>query len=84
MNPNKIFPQRLRETMKENNMRKTDLVNATGINKSAISSYLFGRYEPKPDRLWKIAVALKVNPLWLLGVSGKKRGENDGVCKQSL
>ena len=77
MNPNRQLSQRLREAMKENSIRQIDLVNATGIDKSAISSYLSGRYEPKPDRLWKIAVALKVNPLWLLGVSDKKRGEND-------
>ncbi len=62
-----IFQQRLLETMKKNNIRQVDLVNSTGIGKSAINQYIKGINVPKQERLFLIADALKVDPFWLSG-----------------
>lgn len=47
--------------------RQADLVRETGIDKGALSHYLKGRYEPKQDVVYKLAVALNVSEMWLWG-----------------
>ena len=59
--------ERLRERMNELNMKQVDVVRATGIDKGALSSYLSGKYEPKDKTVYKLALALKVNEMWLWG-----------------
>ena len=59
--------ERLRFAMNAKNMKQVDLVEKTGINKGAISSYLSGRYEPKRGQIEKMAEALRVSPTWLAG-----------------
>lgn len=58
---------RLREGLLICNMRPVDLVNKTGIPKSAMSYYLSGRSVPKADRIYKISKALGVSEAWLMG-----------------
>jgi repressor LexA len=62
------FAKRLNYAMRVRGITtQTELVEATGISKGAISSYLEGRYEPKQQNLYLIAKALRVNPAWLMG-----------------
>ena len=61
------FANRLELSMKEKNIKSVDLVKKTKIDKSAISHYLAGKYEAKPDNLIKLAEVLDVNEQWLLG-----------------
>ena len=63
---------RLRLAMDEAGKRQVDLVRETGIDKSALSNYLKGRYEPKSDVVYKLAVALNVSEMWLWGYDCKK------------
>ena len=58
---------RLREALSIRNMKAVDLVEASGVPKSAISFYLAGKSKPKADRLYTIAQALDVSEAWLLG-----------------
>lgn len=58
---------RLRIALEKRNMRAVDLMDATGVPKSAISFYLAGKSKPKADRLYKIAQALNISEAWLLG-----------------
>ena len=58
---------RLREALSIRNMKAVDLVEASGVPKSAISFYLAGKSKPKADRLYIIAQVLDVNEAWLLG-----------------
>lgn len=60
-------PNRLREAMDVKGKKQIDLVRATGIDKGSISSYLSGRYEPKQEAIYKLAVALDVSEMWLWG-----------------
>ena len=64
------FKKRLLEMMEQRGMRQADLVAATGISRSLISSYLSGRYEPKDERLQALATALNCDPMWLAGYDG--------------
>lgn len=64
------FRARLKEMMEKRGMRQADLVNATGIDRSLISSYVSGRYEPKDENLKLIANALNCDAIWLAGYDG--------------
>jgi transcriptional regulator with XRE-family HTH domain len=64
------FKERLREMMEKRGMRQADLVNATGIERSIISSYVTGRYEPKDEKLQLLASALSCDAMWLAGYDG--------------
>lgn len=62
-----VFMQRMKETMQEKGIRQTDLVEKTGIDKGALSSYMNGRYMPNAEKFAKIANALGVSVDYLLG-----------------
>ena len=58
---------RLNQAMRLRGLTQTDIINKTGITKGALSSYLSGRYEPKHTNIYKLAKALNVSPVWLMG-----------------
>lgn len=60
-------PERLREAMTITGKKQADLVRETGIDKGSISNYLSGRYEPKQEAIYKLAIALNVSEMWLWG-----------------
>ena len=60
-------PLRLREAMNAIGKKQVDLVRETGIDKGSISNYLSGRYEPKSEAIYKLALALNVDEMWLWG-----------------
>ena len=60
-------PVRLREAMNAIGKKQVDLVRETGIDKGSISNYLSGRYEPKQEAIYKLALALDVSEMWLWG-----------------
>lgn len=63
---------RLKTAMEQAGKRQTDLVKETGIDKGAMSNYLKGKYEPKQDVVYKLALALNVSEMWLWGYDCKK------------
>ena len=65
----KTFAERLKHYMEQANIKQTDLVEKTKINKSSISEYLSGNYEPKQRNIYKIATALGIKPSQLMGIS---------------
>lgn len=60
--------ERIAEALELREMKQADLVKATGIGKSSISTYLSGEYEPKQKNIYKIAKALNVSEAWLMGL----------------
>ena len=58
---------RLKEGMSLRGLRQADIVEKTGINKGALSSYISGRYQPKQNNIFLLARALDVNEAWLMG-----------------
>lgn len=77
-------PERLREAMTLSGKKQVDLVRTTGIDKGSISNYLSGRYEPKQEAIYKLAVALDVSEMWLWGYDvpserPKEQKNNDAI-----
>lgn len=58
---------RISKALSIRGMKQSDLCEKTNIPKSAISQYVSGSFEPKQDRLFLIAQALDVDPVWLMG-----------------
>lgn len=48
-------------------IKQADLCKLAGIPKSSLSLYLKGAYEPKQDKIYKMADALNVSEKWLMG-----------------
>lgn len=59
--------ERIIQGMELRNMRQVDIIEKTGINKGALSSYISGRYEPKQTNIFLLAKALDVSEAWLMG-----------------
>lgn len=68
--------ERLAQYMKIYQMRQVDILEAVApyskdfgvkIQKSEISQYLSGKFEPGNDKIYVLSVALGLNPLWLMG-----------------
>lgn len=58
---------RLKEAMNAAGKKQADLVRDLDMNKSAVSRYLSGEYEPKQDAVLKMAAYLGVTEMWLWG-----------------
>lgn len=67
---------RLNEAFNLSGLKQADLVRMTDIDKSSISLYLAGKVTPKGDKLYKLSVALDVDPVWLSGFDVPMRKEN--------
>lgn len=63
----KTIAERIKEGMSIRNMKQIDIIEKTGINKGALSSYISGKYNPKQNNIYLIAKALDVNESWLMG-----------------
>ena len=59
--------KRLEQAMSIRNMKQSELCKQADIPKSSLSLYLRGAYEPKQDRLYKMANVLHVSEVWLMG-----------------
>lgn len=64
---NDLFSNRLKIAMDRINYKQIDLVQKAKIDKALISHYLSGDFMPKQENLKKIAEALEVNEVWLVG-----------------
>lgn len=67
---------RLKEIMKERNLKQVDILNkakpickkyGVKLEKNDLSQYISGKVEPKQDKLSVLAEALGVNEAWLMG-----------------
>lgn len=58
---------RIKKALSIRGMKQSELCEKTKIPKSALSEYISGAYEPKQDRIFLIAQALSVDPVWLMG-----------------
>lgn len=59
--------ERLKKAMALRGISQAEIVEKTGINKGALSSYLAGRYVPKQNNIFLMAQVLSVDPAWLMG-----------------
>ena len=59
--------KRIEKALSIRQMKQADLCKLADIPKSSLSLYLKGAYEPKQDKLYKMANALNVSERWLMG-----------------
>lgn len=58
---------RIRKALSIRNMTQSELCRRTKIATSAMSEYIKGLYDPKQDKIYIMAQALNVDPVWLMG-----------------
>ena len=63
----KTFADRLKYAMQIRNKKQSDLARETNIDKSKLSNYVNGKYQPKQDGYYLLAKALRVSIEWLMG-----------------
>lgn len=68
INYKKIFADRLKDLIDENNLNNQKLSDATGIPRTSISNWINGRRTIQIDALVKIALYFKVSTDYLLGI----------------
>ena len=74
---------RIRKALSIRNMTQSELCRKTKIATSAMSEYVKGLYDPKQDKIYIMAQALNVDPVWLMGFDvpmeqdNKKRSPHD-------
>lgn len=59
--------KRIEKALLIRQMKQADLCKLAGVPKSSLSLYLKGAYEPKQDKIYKMANALNVSEMWLMG-----------------
>ena len=58
---------RIKKALSLRKMTQTELCAKTKISKSSMSEYMSGKYVPRQDKVFIIAKALNVDPVWLWG-----------------
>ena len=58
---------RIKKALSIRNMTQTELCAKAKISKSSLSEYLSGKYVPRQDKVFVLAQALNVDPVWLWG-----------------
>ena len=66
-NPIESCAKRIRKALSIRNMTQSELCRRTKIATSAMSEYIKGLYDPKQDKIYIMAQALDVDPVWLMG-----------------
>lgn len=71
-----LFAVRLKEAREDNNLTTRELAEMVGVAASTISKYENRTHEPKLQIVQKLAEALNVNPVWLMGAHVDKYETN--------
>lgn len=66
MEHKETFSKRLNRLMADREIRPAELARLTGISRALISRYVRGMFVPKQDNTHKIAIALNVDPGYLM------------------
>ena len=64
---NEACSTRIKKALSIRNMTQTELCAKAKISKSSLSEYLSGKYIPRQDKIFILAQALNVDPVWLWG-----------------
>lgn len=71
------FSLLLQRLMTKAGLTQTELAERSGISKPLINRYLAGEYKPKQQNIFKLAMALNVEPEELSGWSRRRELKND-------
>jgi len=79
-----IIKDRLNEAMKIRGMSASELAKRSGLAKSSVSRYLTGENIPRSIAIGKMATALDVSPVWILGYNLTMDGEEIQIDIEKL
>ena len=71
--------KRIEKALTIRNMKQAELCKLADVPKSSLSLYLKGAYEPKQDRIFKMANVLNVSEGWLSGYDVPMNSEESAV-----
>ena len=72
-----LCAERINQALAERGITAKELSRRTGISEVDISSYRHGRYAPRQDRIYLLALALGVDPAWLWGFGEEQHPEDE-------
>ena len=75
--------ERLKIALKNKNMKQSVLAYRTGIDRSYITNYISGKYEPKSATLNKMAEILGVSSAWLDGYDVPMHADQSAVYDEN-
>ena len=73
---------RIKEKQEEHHYKQKEIVEKTGISKSAISNYISGNRVPDTETILKLSYVLNTSIEWLL--TGKSTNENYTAEEKSV
>ena len=73
---------RIRKALAVRNMTQSDLCTKAKISKSSLSEYMSGKYVPRQDKIFVLANALDVDPVWLMGCNVPMEKKEDPIQKK--
>ena len=76
--------KRIRKALSIRNMTQSELCRRTKIATSAMSEYIKGLYDPKQDKIYIMAQALNVDPVWLMGFDVPMEKEDKKISLDEL
>ena len=78
------FQYRLQKSLEKSGMTAAELSEKTGISEANISNYINGKYVAKQDKCYALALALNVDPGWLMtGDEPKKQPDWEDTYRQA-
>lgn len=83
-NPIESCATRIKKALAIRNMKQSELCRKTKIATSAMSEYLKGLYDPKQDKIYIMAQALDVDPVWLMGFDVPMEKEDIKISSDEL
>lgn len=77
--------ERIKQALTEANMKQAELARRADLNTGALAAWIKGRYEPKQMAIYRMAKALNVSEMWLIGCDVPKerppeQKENDAIA----
>ena len=64
------FQNKLLDLMDQYGITQAELARKMKVPKTSVHSWVTGRYKPKSDIVYKLAVLFNVSEAWLIGVPG--------------
>ncbi len=72
-----LINERLQQAFANAKISQAELARRAEIDRASVSLYLSGRYQPKAEKLLRLAAALEVSPEWLCGTQTHSEAEED-------
>ena len=72
-----LCAKRINQALEERGITAKELARRTGLSEADISNYRHGRYAPRQDRIYLLALALGVDPVWLWGLRDEQHPEDE-------